>query len=543
MLSLGTLLQSRYRLRRHLGGGGMGDVYLAEDTRLVGRQCAIKEMSPAALPAADRNWAITAFKQEAQMLAALRHPGLTPVTDFFPERGNWYLVMEYINGLTLDDRLQQLPGRRLPQPEALRVIYQLCDVLDYLHRQTPPVIFRDLKPGNIMLTPQGEVKLIDFGIARFFKPGKAQDTVNLGTPGYCAPEQHGGSGQTDVRSDVYSLGVVLHQALTGHDPTTTIFSLPPARSLNATIPYAGEGVINRATQLDPAARFQSVLAFKQALFLATPTPTQLVPVSPYPPTVPVSNPPTAVVPNPLSAPPQAKSYAWILVALAALIVIALGVAIVSQPVATAPTPTSTTDLVSLPPPDTAEPSVTPRITVTRIESTPTLTDASSPTPTNTPKSTSTLRPRIADVTAPSSCVVTGPFANLWAQLQSRLGCASGSAQTVQGAAQVFERGRMYWRGDNLMIYAVITGGRWEVYGDRWVEGHPDYSCQADTPGVPVRGFGRVWCDQSSVRSGVGNSTVAEYAMEITVQQFAGGLIMQTDDRILVLYNDGSWERP
>ena len=154
--------------------------------------------------------------------------------------------MEYVDGITLEDRLQQSPGNRLAVQDALSVVYQLCDVLDYLHHQTPPIIFRDLKPGNIMLTAQGEVKLIDFGIARFFKQGKAQDTVSLGTPGYAPPEQHGRGGQTDARSDVFSLGVLLHQLLTGHDPTTTIFSLPQVRALNPNIPPAGAAFSKRA---------------------------------------------------------------------------------------------------------------------------------------------------------------------------------------------------------------------------------------------------------------------------------------------------------
>ena len=169
MLSFGALLQGRYHILRHIGGGGMGDVYLAEDTRLPGRYCALKEMSPATLPASERGWVINAFQQEAQMLAVLRHPGLAPVTDYFTEAGNWYLVMEYIEGVTLENHLQQTPGQRLPLPVALRMADQLCDVLGYLHRQSHPIIFRDLKPGNIMLTPHGDVKLIDFGIARFFK--------------------------------------------------------------------------------------------------------------------------------------------------------------------------------------------------------------------------------------------------------------------------------------------------------------------------------------------------------------------------------------
>jgi len=202
MLQSGSMLQSRYRILRRIGGGGMGMVYLAEDTRLPGRMCAIKEMSPAQLAPQDRNWAINGFRQEAQMLANLNHPGLTSVTDFIPEAGNWYLVMDYVEGETLQERLKRARGGRLSLDEVLNITRQLCDVLEYLHRQSPSVVFRDLKPGNVMLTPQGEVKLIDFGIARFFKPGQTRDTVNLGTPGYAAPEQYGGLGQSDPRADV-----------------------------------------------------------------------------------------------------------------------------------------------------------------------------------------------------------------------------------------------------------------------------------------------------------------------------------------------------
>ena len=525
----------------------MGDVYLAEDTRLVGRQCAIKEMSPAALPAADRNWAITAFRQEAHMLAALRHPGLAPVTDFFPERGNWYLVMEYINGLTLDDRLQQLSGGRLPQPEALSIIYQLCDVLDYLHHQTPPVIFRDLKPGNIMLTLSGEVKLIDFGIARFFKPGKAQDTVNLGTPGYAAPEQHGRGGQTDARSDVYSLGVVLHQLLTGHDPTTTIFSLPPARSLNPTISYAGEAVINRATQIDPATRFQSILEFKQALFAATPTPTQMTPAWPNVPTVAISNPPTPPIINQPLVSQGSYSSHWILVALAALIVIGLGWAIVSQSNAADPTPTLVSDYVSPPPPITIEPSVTLRVTVTRIDSTLAPTDAS-PTPTNTPRpistlrATSTLRPRPTDAPMPP-CTVTGTFANLWAQIKGKLGCATGQSYITNAAEQRFERGRMYWREDNDMIYAAFNTGRYESHKDVWVDGQFDYTCGPNyTPPTPIRGFGKIWCTYQNVRNSLGPALAGEYGLTVTIQNFEHGSMMRVEDRTNVFYSSGAWEK-
>jgi serine/threonine-protein kinase len=263
MLNPGILLQGRYRVIRNIGGGGMAAVYLAEDTRLPGRHCAVKEMSPA--QAQDRNWAISAFKQEAQILANLKHPGITPVTDFFAERGNWYLVMEFVEGQSLDKVLAAAPGQRLPASQALNVLEQLCKVLEYLHARTPPVIFRDLKPGNVMLTPANEVKLIDFGIARFFKPIQGRDTVNLGTPGYAAPEQYGGIGQTDARADVYGLGVLLHQLLTGYDPTSTPFRLPPAESLNQNVsPQVGQA-IRQATQQDMQQRFPSVRDFRAAV--------------------------------------------------------------------------------------------------------------------------------------------------------------------------------------------------------------------------------------------------------------------------------------
>ncbi len=274
MLTLGTLLQNRYRILQQIGGGGMGTVYLAEDTRLPRRRCAVKEMSPANVPQQDLAWAMLAFQQEAQMLACLRHPGLTTVTDFFSEGNNWYLVMEYVEGETLENRLERASGLRLPVQETLNIMHQLCDVLEYLHNQIPPVIFRDLKPGNVMLTPRGEVKLIDFGIARFFKPSQTRDTVNLGTPGYAAPEQYGGLWQSDPRSDVYSLGVLLHQMLTGFDPTTLPMQLPPARALNPSLPPSVEAVIQQATQTPAHLRFQSVRDFRRALFASNLVPAQ-----------------------------------------------------------------------------------------------------------------------------------------------------------------------------------------------------------------------------------------------------------------------------
>jgi serine/threonine protein kinase len=271
MLKTGMILQERYHTVRKLGGGGMGTVYLAEDRRLPGRQCALKEMIPQELPAADRSWAVQAFQMEAQMLANLSHPGLTRVTDFFGEKDSWYLVMDFIPGETLEDRIERYPEKRIPLSEAMGIIQQLCDVLNYLHQRNPPVIFRDLKPSNVMVTPQDEVKLIDFGIARFFKKGKKSDTTNLGTPGYAAPEQYGGAGQSDARTDIYSLGVLINQMITGYDPSTapTPFPLPDSASLLPSVPPHIARVISRATQLQPQLRYGNIAELQRDLFNPT----------------------------------------------------------------------------------------------------------------------------------------------------------------------------------------------------------------------------------------------------------------------------------
>lgn len=317
MLEGGVVLQSRYRIQRRIGGGGMGVVYLADDTRLAGRLCAIKEMSPAALAPGDRNWAIQAFRQEAQMLANLQHPGLTNVTDFFPEGGNWYLVMEYIQGETLGARLERAAGGRFSLDEALRITRQLCEVLDYLHGQQPPVVFRDLKPGNVMLDEKGQVKLIDFGIARFFKSGRTQDTVNLGTPGYAAPEQYGGMGQTDPRSDIYSLGVLLHQMLTGYNPVAAVtpFPLPDPQSLGSQLPPNVAQAVGRAVQLQPHSRHNSVREFCRDLYASGAQPTR------------AASTPSAVqspTEKRVNREPTSRAGIWIGVGLGLLIVAAVG---------------------------------------------------------------------------------------------------------------------------------------------------------------------------------------------------------------------------
>ncbi len=260
-----TVLQDRYVVMQKLGQGGMGAVYRAGDRRLSTVTWAVKEMSQSAISGPlERQQARDAFRREAEMLAALNHPNLPRVTDHFEQNGKAYLVMEYVPGETLLSFLMR-EGLPQPQPRVFEWARQLCDALDYLHTQSPPIIFRDLKPANIMLTPNGQVKLIDFGIARLFKPGQAKDTQAFGTIGYSAPEQYG-KGQTDARSDVYSLGTLLHQLLTGYDPTNTPFRLPPAGQVNPNLPQQLSDAISAATNSEPDRRFASISAFRAALF-------------------------------------------------------------------------------------------------------------------------------------------------------------------------------------------------------------------------------------------------------------------------------------
>jgi hypothetical protein len=240
----------------------MGAVYQARDMK---RQtiCAIKEMSLSMVPPEDRAQAVQNFKAEARMLAGLHHPNLPTFSDFFTEGSRHFLVMEYIDGITLEDYLGRNNGP-FPERRVLGWARQLCNVLAYLHSQQPPIIFRDMKPGNIMLMHNGRVKLIDFGIARFFRHASSQDTQLLGTPGFAPPEQYG-KAQTDERSDIYSLAMTLFQLMT-NTLSEKGFGLQDVQLINPHISLHVARALEKATALAPADRFQIVEAFRRALF-------------------------------------------------------------------------------------------------------------------------------------------------------------------------------------------------------------------------------------------------------------------------------------
>jgi serine/threonine protein kinase len=259
----GALLDGRYRIDRELGGGGMGTIYLAEDTRLGHIACAIKEMTDAFPAVSDRQYAVERFLSEALMLAKLSHPRIPRVTDHFVESGRYYLVMDYVDGENLEYVLAHEGRPGLPASLVFDWGLQILDVLTYLHEQKQPVIFRDLKPTNIMQRrTDGSLVLMDFGIARLFAPTQA--ATMTGTPGYAAPEQYQGLAVSG--SDLYALAATLHHLLTGRDPQKgTPFTFPPVRSLNVALSPALEPVVTKALSLRVEDRFMSAREVAEAI--------------------------------------------------------------------------------------------------------------------------------------------------------------------------------------------------------------------------------------------------------------------------------------
>lgn len=258
------LLHGRYKMLGQVGTGGFGAVYKARDLQANGRMVAIKAIELDTLSASQAIEATDTFNRELGLLSDLNHPHLPAVYEHFIDETHWYLVMDFIDGEPLDEYLQQIEEPSLPLKQVLDIGSQLCDVLRYLHQLQPPVIFRDLKPANIMLTPGGRLYVIDFGIARRFKPGQARDTTPLGSPGFAAPEQYG-KAQTTPRSDIYSLGATLYFLLTGYDPANSPFHLPPIRSLCPTLPEPLAELLTSMLALDPANRPTSISAVQHLL--------------------------------------------------------------------------------------------------------------------------------------------------------------------------------------------------------------------------------------------------------------------------------------
>ena len=258
-LEPGTLLADRYLIERFLAGGGMGRVYLAHDQRLANRRCAIKEIFDRFNDPEERTRAIDYFHREADTLSQLKHASIPSIFDRFGEGNCHYLVMDYIEGTNLEEELAT-HGGTLSESHVIEIARELCEVLAYLHGFQPPIIYRDMKPSNVILTPAGRAVLIDFGIARIFSAqGKA---TLIGTPGFAPPEQY--TGKVDERSDLYGLAATLHYLLTGRDPEKQPpFSFPPVHSLKPEASPFLAHAIDKALQYKPEDRPASVVAFKE----------------------------------------------------------------------------------------------------------------------------------------------------------------------------------------------------------------------------------------------------------------------------------------
>lgn len=214
----GTVLLGRYRVRQEIGSGGFSTVYLTDDILMGNRPVAVKRISLQTLTPRQMIDATETYHREEKTLTLLQGvEGVPRFYESFTDAENWYIAMEYIAGQTLDEYLQTIPGGYLPETQVIEFGQKLAAILQRMHQPLFGVVFRDVKPANIMLTPAGQLYLIDFGIARFFSPGQKKDTTPLGTPGFAAPEQFGIS-QTDIRTDIYGLGMTLQTLLTGHDP-------------------------------------------------------------------------------------------------------------------------------------------------------------------------------------------------------------------------------------------------------------------------------------------------------------------------------------
>jgi serine/threonine protein kinase len=270
----GSLLHQRYRIQGALGKGGMGVVYTAIDESL-GVHVVVKENS------LEEEDAIQQFRREATILAGLRHPNLPRVTDHFVIEGQGqYLVMDFIEGEDLKMRLQRLGA--LPEKEVLLIGVAISDALDYLHSLTPPVLHRDIKPGNIRITPDGHVFLVDFGLAKQVESGQLTATGARGlTPGFSPPEQYG-TARTDGRSDIYALGATLYTALAGFPPEDGLAiaikqtELTPIQLRNPEVSDSVAKVIEQAIQVEADDRYQTGNEFKLALLEVSETITRQV---------------------------------------------------------------------------------------------------------------------------------------------------------------------------------------------------------------------------------------------------------------------------
>ena len=260
MLEIGSLVDGKYKILNKVGQGGMSVVYLAMNEK-ANKQWAVKEVRKDGV--LDFESVKQGLVAETDILKKISHPNLPSIIDVIDTEDSFIIIMDYIQGNSLNKALEEFGAQ--PQEMVIDWAKQLCDVLGYLHSRTPPIIYRDMKPANIMLKPDGNITLIDFGTAREYKEKNLADTTCLGTVGYAAPEQFGGMGQTDARTDIYCLGATLYHLVTGMNPCEPPYEIKPIREINPALSIGLERIILKCTQRNPVDRYQSCAELTYAL--------------------------------------------------------------------------------------------------------------------------------------------------------------------------------------------------------------------------------------------------------------------------------------
>jgi serine/threonine-protein kinase len=505
------------------------------------------------------------FEREARTAARLRHPGIVPVLDTGQADGYAYLAMPFIEGQTLAERLTELLPLGLDEATAADIAWQVADALDYAHRQG--IVHRDVKPSNILLTSGGRAMLADFGVAQALDdPALTRTGHAVGTPAYMAPEQVSGDQAVDGRADLYALGVVLYQMVTGRTPFrgstphvlhAHLYEPPPPPSSVAQVSPAMEATIIRAMAKEVKERFQTGAAMAQVLAnLEEQTGTQFQAIPP------------------VKAPKARFQYRWLwFVPVMLLGIVGLwqwngslfaGPGVVSSPSPTpvftgtarlstsialvSPTP-SPTATATLSPTPTAAPSPSASATPTPVPSTPT-SEPATPTPIPPPVTeqsppAETLTPTPTASPTPCPQAVAPAFAPFLAEasLSQRLGCPQGETISTPTAWQRFERGHLLWRQDLNLIYILEPDGDWAFTGDTWRDGDIEPPSEApDGLYQPVRGFGRVWRERPGIRDALGWATGEEQGFVSTLQEFDGGLLWHAPEQeaVFMLFKDGTY---
>lgn len=260
MLEIGSLVDGKYKILNKVGQGGMSVVYLAMNEK-ANKQWAVKEVRKDGV--LDFESVKQGLVAETDILKKLSHPNLPSIIDVIDTADSFIIIMDYIQGNSLNKALEEFGAQ--PQEMVIAWAKQLCDVLGYLHSRNPAIIYRDMKPANIMLKPDGNITLIDFGTAREYKEKNLADTTCLGTVGYAAPEQFGGMGQTDARTDIYCLGATLYHLVTGMNPCEPPYEIKPIREINPSLSSGLERIILKCTQRNPEDRYQSCAELMYAL--------------------------------------------------------------------------------------------------------------------------------------------------------------------------------------------------------------------------------------------------------------------------------------